>query len=209
MKTAFLQVPKTARYVQSSEITNNTQEVWIVLHGYGQLATDFIEPFLSIASEQRVVIAPEGLNKFYAKGLFGKPAATWMTSEEREHEIADYIEYLNRLYLHLQLHEFTGDIVLLGFSQGTATASRWLNATTFKINKFILYAGEIAAELKNPVSPKLLNIPIVYVTGDKDPLINEAKKVEINTLMQSINATQIVFNGVHEVTAEVLKELVA
>jgi predicted esterase len=155
----------------------------------------------------RYIFAPEGLNKFYAKGFGGKPAATWMTSEMREQEIADYISYLDLLYQTLGLERGSHKIMLLGFSQGVATATRWLHHTSHRIDELIVYAGEVAAELRNPVAPKLLSIPITYVTGNNDRLISPEKLADVRLFMQQLNAREIVFDGGHEVKAEVLKTL--
>lgn len=207
LSSGFISTTKTARYFTLGKLTPNTKEIWIVLHGYAQLASDFIKPFESIASESRLIIAPEGLNKFYAKGFGGKPAATWMTSEMREEEIADYINYLNVLCESIGVQNHPAKIVLLGFSQGVATASRWIHQTTVPISRFIIYAGELALELQNPVSPALLNTPLVYVTGTNDRLISAEKLASVKQLMEQLNAKLIEFDGGHEVLPGVLQML--
>ena len=201
-------VSKTARYCTLGDFSDKTKEVWIVLHGYAQLSSDFLLPFTILNDDSRFFVAPEGLNRFYAKGFGGKPAATWMTSEMRESEIKDYVLYLNTLYECLRLGEGNKKVVLLGFSQGVATATRWLHQTTHRVDELIIYAGEIAAELRNPISSKLTSIPITYVTGDKDRLIDSARLAEVKVLMKSLNAREIVFSGGHEVTPDTLKLLV-
>src|SRR6266581_2470839 len=60
-------------------------EFWFVYHGYGQLASRFLERFRSIESERRCIVAPEGLSRFY---LSESPAerrvgASWMTRGDR------------------------------------------------------------------------------------------------------------------------------
>lgn len=203
-----LTVSKTARYYTLGTFSETTQEVWIVLHGYAQLASDFLIPFAALNDGSRYIIAPEGLNKFYAKGFGGKPAATWMTSEMREQEIADYVSYLDVLYQTLGLEKGSHKIILLGFSQGVATATRWLHHTSHKIDELIIYAGEVAAELQNPVAPILLSIPITYITGTNDRLITSEKLADVRQFMRVLNAREIVFDGGHEVKVEVLALIV-
>lgn len=203
-----IKVTKTARYLQVGSLNETATEVWIVLHGYAQLVTDFIQLFECIAAPHRVIIAPEGLNRFYAKGFGGKPAATWMTSEEREAEIADYIAYLNQVYRQCGLESFNGQIRLLGFSQGVATASRWAAATSLRIDDLIVYAGELAAELTNPLAPQLARYPITYVTGTNDPMISAEKAEAIKEWMFAHQAKLIVFNGGHQVVPEALMQLI-
>lgn len=204
----LITVSKTARYCTLGDLNVTTKEVWIVLHGYAQLASDFIVPFSVLNNKSRYIVAPEGLNKFYAKGFGGKPAATWMTSEMRESEIEDYLLYLNTLYETLKLGEGDKKIVLLGFSQGVATATRWLHHTHHRVDELVIYAGEIAAELRNPISPKLTTLPITYITGDHDKLIDPIKLEEVKLFMKSLHAREIIFPGGHEVRPEVLAQLI-
>lgn len=203
-----LTVSKTARYYTLGTFSETTQEVWIVLHGYAQLASDFLIPFAALNDGSRYIIAPEGLNKFYAKGFGGKPAATWMTSEMREQEIGDYISYLDVLYQTLRLETGSHKIILLGFSQGVATATRWLHHTSNRIDELVIYAGEVAAELRNPLAPKLLSVPITYIAGTNDRLISPEKLADVRQFMQQLKAREILFDGGHEVKVEVLKRLV-
>lgn len=207
ISSGFVSTTKTARYFTLGELSPNTKEIWIVLHGYAQLASDFIKPFETIASESRFIVAPEGLNKFYAKGFGGKPAATWMTSEMREEEIRDYINYLNVLCEYLGVQNHNAKIILLGFSQGVATASRWMHQTTITLSRFIIYSGEVALELQNPVSPALLNTPLVYVTGTNDRLISVEKLASVKNLMAGLNARLVEFDGGHEIKEDVLASL--
>ena len=209
MREHTLVVSKTARFFSLGELTPTTSEVWIVLHGYAQLAADFLQPFSAITTNQRYIVAPEGLNKFYAKGFGGKPAASWMTSEMREQEIRDYVCYLDELYLALAIPSSVQKVVLLGFSQGVATATRWLHHTTHRVDELVLYAGEMAAELRHPVSSKLTSLPITYITGNNDRLISADKLQEVRMLMQSIHAREIIFSGGHEVLPDVLVNLVS
>ena len=94
-----LTVSRTARYHQLGELSAMTRRVWFVAHGYGQLAAYFIRHFapLTAADPHLVVVAPEGLSRFYLNGTGGRVGATWMTKEDRLAEIEDYVAYLNQL----------------------------------------------------------------------------------------------------------------
>ena len=205
-KSNHITVTKSARYFTLGELNDATSEVWFVLHGYAQLASDFIEDFEVLNNGSRFIVAPEGLNRFYARGFGGKPAATWMTSEDRENEISDYVAYLDALYTSLNIHPRI-KIVVLGFSQGVTTASRFIHHTAHKIDEFILYSGEIGKELADPVSSKIRAVKATYITGDKDPFITPEKKERVYSLMHELNAKIIEFEGGHEVKREVLLQL--
>ena len=68
-----------------------------------------------------------------------------MTKEQRIDEIDDYCLYLEQLtdLITKQAHQKC-KIKIIGFSQGTATVSRWMLKTKHKIETLILWGGRIA-----------------------------------------------------------------
>jgi predicted esterase len=207
MKQHLLKTTRTARYFTLGN-TAGVNDILFVLHGYGQLASIFIAEFTELQLPGRLIIAPEGLNRFYAKGLGGKPGATWMTSEDRDNEIADYIEYLDKLYSAMVPKHFKGRISVLGFSQGVATASRWIHHSAFRFTNFVICSGDIAYELRNPLSEKISNLHCSYITGNNDPLLTSENKVAVNALMQELNAQIYIFEGGHQLHMQTLKEII-
>jgi len=207
MKEHHIITPRTARFYTIGKLSNTTEYIWIVLHGYAQLAKEFILPFEILDINNNFIIAPEALNHFYAKGFSGRPAATWMTSEDRENEIKDYILYLDNLFEDLKLNETNAKIVMLGFSQGVATASRWIHSTQNQIDYFVMYAGEIGKELLSPFSEKLKLLNLIYITGKSDPLITREDHLNIYEIMKRLNAKIIEFDGGHEVLQNVVKTI--
>lgn len=196
--TGHIKIEKTARYFQLGELTVQTKKVVFALHGYAQQAKEFIAELESLQDFETVIIAPEGLNRFYAKGFGGKPVAAWMTSEDREHEILDYINYLNALYDQLIPPSYTGRIVVLGFSQGVATASRWIHHSLHRFTDFIICSGDIAVELRNPLSEKICALRCCYISGNDDPFLTKENKLIVNALMTALNAQIYIFEGGHQ-----------
>ena len=94
MKIKSIKTTKTARYILSVEPSKDIKHLWIVCHGYGQSALGFLNWFKPIFSEETLIVAPEGLSKFYWEGYNGKVVSSWMTKENRENEINDYINYI-------------------------------------------------------------------------------------------------------------------
>src|SRR5881396_879853 len=124
-----LTVSRTARYFTLGESPRGVEEVWFACHGYAQLAGRFLEKLRVLEDRKRYVVAPEGLSRFY---LTESPAerrvgASWMTREDRLHEIDDYVRYLDALYREVlgRVDGPAARVAALGFSQGTATVSRW------------------------------------------------------------------------------------
>src|SRR5881628_153311 len=128
MQEHFLSTSRTARYFTLGHLRDAT-ELWLVCHGYGQLASRFLERFRPLETQRRCIVAPEGLSRFY---LTEHPTelrvgASWMTREDRLHEIDDYVRYLDALYREVlgRVEGPAARVTALGFSQGTATVSRW------------------------------------------------------------------------------------
>ena len=96
-----LNVSRTARYYTIGDLENKPSEVWIVLHGHTYLAKRFIRYFRVLEDDRRLIVAPEGLSRFYVNHEARRVGASWMTREDRLNEIADYVNYLDELYRHL------------------------------------------------------------------------------------------------------------
>ncbi len=177
-----LTISRTARYEQLGEPSAATRQLWLVAHGYGQLAAYFCRHFQSVQAldpEGTVIVAPEALSRFYRNGTSGHVGASWMTSADRLAEIADQTTYLDALLDHL-LRACPPDVrvTVLGFSQGTATVSRWLAAKAqhWRPHQLVLWAGDFPADIEAPAAQQLLhNLPVVLVSGDLDGYVGPDK----------------------------------
>jgi predicted esterase len=158
MQKHQLTIPKTARYVTIGEINDQTENIWFVIHGYGQLAEYFIKKFNVLDDGKTVIIAPEALSRFYLKEFSGRVGATWMTREERDSEILDYLNYLNLLYDTVLQNADVNKlkINILGFSQGTATVARWCMNEHIKYDRLILWAGYFGNGIQDVIDPAKL-----------------------------------------------------
>ena len=101
MQEHTLTVDFKARYYTLGQLNKDTRQIWFVFHGYGQLARYFIRKFAILTNQQILVIAPEGLSRFYIEKVesSGRPndrvGASWMTKENRTVDIENYLHYLN------------------------------------------------------------------------------------------------------------------
>lgn len=171
-----LSVRRTASYYVLGAPSPQTRSVWYVLHGYRQLANRFIERFRGIATAERLIVAPEALNRFYlddgdgtkVHGPDAPVGATWMTRHDREAEIDDYVEYLDTLDASLDLATSARRIVL-GFSQGSQTAARWALLGRARVDRLVMWGGTLphdvdaAAHLR-----RLRSLRPVLVHGAQD-----------------------------------------
>lgn len=157
--------------------------MWFVLHGYGQLAGQFVRFFGDLASPTRLVVAPEAMNRFYLVGVENTPAserpvgATWMTREDRASEIADYVEYLDSLYDEVTSAAGAArpTVVALGFSQGAATATRWITHGRARVDRLILWGGVIPPDMDlSKGHAALRHVPITLVAGERDHYVTNS-----------------------------------
>ena len=204
-----------ARYYKLGEVGKSTSQVWFVLHGYGQLAQFFVQKFQALTGHNICVIAPEGLSRFYldelqASGRKNKRVgATWMTRENREMDIINYVRYLEAIYRAEKI-ERNMSVTVLGFSQGAATACRWLMNKQARFNRLILWAGvfppDMAFDEGNVV---LRDKEILFVHGDKDPFLTPERVEEMQTLTHRLHARvkTIEFDGGHDLDEAVLLAL--
>jgi predicted esterase len=216
-----IRVRRSARYYTLGPTHGFPRELWVVLHGYGQLAARFLAWFAPLDDGTRVIAAPDGLSRFYLDPVAerrGQAAprvgATWMTREDREHEIEDYVAYLEQLSGEVRRHlaGAAPRIVVLGFSQGTATMCRWLAASELRADQVVLWAGGIPPELDVAEwSARLHGAALTLVAGEQDEMVPASAVVQEG---ERLSAAGVAFTllrhpGGHRVDGDALLSLAA
>lgn len=212
-----LLVRRTARYYTIGQLTKQTKNIWFCLHGFGQLAQYFGRKFSDLDDGQTLVVVPEGLSRMYLDTSYQRIGASWMSREDRDHEVGDYIIYLNSLYdliIDGRKPDKAGlHITLFGFSQGAATACRWLNNGHVHADRLIMWAGYFPHGLADLIeTPKFDATQMHYVYGRQDEYIREITDIDgyLGRLKADAPALQVTaFEGTHRVETDVLKALVA
>ncbi|MFT4678859.1 MAG: putative esterase [Flavobacteriales bacterium] len=200
-----LLIQKTARYFCSREMKSSEKEIVIVLHGYGQSAYHFLRKFKAISTDDRLVIAPEGLHRFYTQGFSGRVGASWMTKEARLSDIDDYVRFLDDLVHSLTMPD--AKIVVIGFSQGAATAVRWICQGKSRVHKLVAWAGSFPSDLDFPNDASALNkTDLDLVIGNQDEFIKSDHIKDMQHLLekQKIVAKTHHFEGGHDIHEETL-----
>lgn len=205
-------VSRTAHYSVLGDPGSGSPESWFVCHGYGQLAHRFLRRFEPLESSDRLVVAPEGLSRYYVRGSNGVVGASWMTREDREIEIGDYLGYLDGLAGKV-LTGATGvhPDVVLGFSQGCATASRWAARGACRPRFLVLWAELPAHDLTDDDFASLARkgTRVMLVAGREDPYLSldAVARAEKELESHGLSVQTLPFDGGHEIVEAPLLDL--
>jgi predicted esterase len=205
MREHHLSVSRSARYFTLGSV-DEPRDVWFVCHGYGQLAARFLERFRTIERQDRLIVAPEALSRFYLteSPTERRVGASWMTREDRLSEIADYIGYLDAV--HGAVVRPAARVTVLGFSQGSATACRWVAIKSQRFDRLIVWGGEIPPDV-DPA--RLAGTRLTLVYGDRDeyftPKIVTATQQRLRN--GPVEYELVPFAGGHEIDDATLRAL--
>ncbi len=207
-----LKVERTARFVVEGDLAT-AHEAWFVLHGYGQLANSFLADCAPLVAPNRAVIAPEALSRFYLREGRGPVGASWMTSEDRDDEIADYVAALDAIVARVRELGLApaAKLRVLGFSQGVATAVRWIALGSQVFERVVLWSGTLAPKdlERMRATTKFGALPVVAVLGARDAVIG-VQDFHISTAMiaaAGATVTRRSFDGGHRLDRELLGDL--
>ena len=203
-----IQCQKTFRY---HTLGNSTEAKFLlyVLHGYGHLAEYFIQKFKEIDPDFYVV-APEGMHRFYLSGTSGRVGASWMTKEARETDIYDNLNWLNSLDEKISQEKIFQKKIILGFSQGGATAARWANNGQINADHVIYWASVFPPDLEITLNDEAeSNKNNHFVVGDQDQYFNDDQQKEILHYYSKKGYNTHHYNGNHSIEPTVLSEILA
>lgn len=212
-EVSFVEVRRTARYFKLNSVQKMTKNIWVVFHGYGQLSQYFIKHFQDLDPAENFVIAPEGLSKFYVEGLTGRVGASWMTKQDRELEIADQSNYINAVLKDcgVDVQNMEQRLIVLGFSQGTSTAVRWLANNNIRPSELILWAGSFPHDIDTSEHEKLFkDLSMHFAYGNEDQFLEhinvEERVSEFEKMGMSLKVWP--FEGKHVMDKPTLAKIV-
>lgn len=209
MDTHHLETARTGRYHTLGDAAR-ASEVWFLLHGYGQSAADLLASCAALSSPQRLLVAPEALSRFYLRGGTGPVGASWMTREEREHEIHDTLGWLDRVAAAVDGAGQARLRCAMGFSQGAAAACRWAALGRARIDRLVLWGGGIPPDLDFSIAGERLGTVRVHlVSGLRDEVWGERRLADDSRRLaeHGIAHDSLPFDGGHEVQGLVLRRL--
>jgi predicted esterase len=212
-ETRQLVVPRTARYLTVGNTAGRLEDVWFLCHGYGQLASDLLAQALVLVSEARLLVAPEALSRFYHED-HKRVGASWMTREDRLAEMEDYVRYLDLLYrdVFAVVDRSRVEVRVLGFSQGVATAARWVARDQAKVDQLVLWGSAIPPELDDEASlSKLRALELTLVSGTRDRFLGEEEWAEQRARLErhAVAFERRTFAGGHRLDDDTLRAIAA
>jgi predicted esterase len=207
-------VRRRARYYTSGTVGKETREIWIVLHGYGQLARYFLRNFSPLFSHERAFLAPEGLSRFYLGDDYSRVGASWLTKEGRELELADQAEYFETILQACLPDDLPNGcrVVVFGFSQGATAAWRLAAQSVRQASDLILWAG-LPPQTDDGAAAKSIPVPanrLWVALAPDDPYITQERTLamEASLARLTITAQTHPYAGGHRIPSEALLSLV-
>ena len=173
MKSTFWSIPVTRTALVAVRPVDQPSGIALILHGYAQTNEEIMAAAMPGLPDDISVVAPEGLSRFYRRGVAGEVVASWMTRRERLAEIQDYTRYLDQVVGQIKAEYPQTPITVIGFSQGVATACRWLAAGEARVDRLILWAGTPPEDRILHAIQQRLDVPSIVVVGDMDPYLPE------------------------------------
>ncbi len=212
MQEHHLTVPCTARFFTLGHPSASVKQVWFLCHGYGQLAATLLEEFRVLDNGDRYLVAPEGLSRYYTNHRAKAVGASWMTREDRLSEIADYVRYLDHLYEHVFATVRRSDVgvYVLGFSQGAATAARWISLGQAVADRLILWGELLPPDLDLEAAwGKLEDARLTFVVGSQDRYLDPdgLLTMEERLFDHEIPYETIAYDGGHWIDRDILNSL--
>lgn len=213
-ETHRLVVPRTARFLTAGPLEGQLEEVWVLCHGYGQLAVEILEGAAALLRPggKRLLVAPEALSRFYHAD-HERIGASWMTREERLEEIRDYVMYLDLVHdrVFSIVERDAVKLVALGFSQGGATAARWALRGKGRVDRLVLWGAALPPEIDGDeeLLSRLRATPLTLVGGSRDGYFTEEVREEERRRLGRGDVTfeELHFEGGHQLDEDTLRAL--
>lgn len=173
--------------------------------------------FEPVAHPARAIVAPEALSRYYLDDTRGGShaasavGATWMTREDRDSEIADQITYLDALADSALAAAPASAVRLtvLGFSQGVATACRWVDRGRTQPHRLVCWGGAIPDDVRLADGAPIRRPALWLVVGSRDIYATPDRVAQQEAALRAADVpfTRLGFEGGHRLDDDTLRRL--
>lgn len=154
-----------------------------------------------------MIVAPEGMHRFYLKQSSGRVGASWMTKEARESDITDNIDWLNELDKQISEQYSISKRILIGFSQGGATAARWETLGAVSFDEMVLWACVSPPDLELNSEASRVKRPY-FLIGSEDEFYTPDQQDALIAYYEKRGYNCIRYDGKHDIENETLNEII-
>ena len=178
------------------DIAGHSRATLVGFHGYKENAAIHMDVLRRIAGDRPLgLVSIQALHRFYSNG--GEVVASWMTKEDREHAIADNVDYVGRVLTTIADESgITRPMIYVGFSQGVAMAFRAAAFVQRPCDAVIALASDVPPD----VAPLAGTLPRTLLgRGDHDefyPATQAAKDLDV-LKSAGVAVEEYVFSGGH------------
>ena len=191
----------------------NPDQVWVICHGYGQTAAEFMEDFKNLDLAKVLMVFPESISRFYHRGHSGRVVGSWMTRLYRLQDIRNQNEYISAVWEDLKTKGLLNDGVKrvgFGFSQGGATIARWADQNSDMVDELILWGCRFPPDLMDENLKNFRDEKLVRsFTGDQDEFFPPVELKKLKEMFSDVkNLDWQIYEGGHQVDQEIMKTLI-
>lgn len=131
-----------------------------------------------------------------------------MTKEAREQDLIDNFSFLEQVVKKYRTEDVE-ELVLLGFSQGGATAIRQFYQSKFHIDKLIVWASVFPPDLQvdQAVDESKLHLSKVFVLGSADPFYSQEQQEQVCQFFLTKGYSVKRFEGNHDIDQKTLEDI--
>ena len=174
-----MQISHTVYYSVQVPEQRGPHPLLIVLHGFGQVAGQFIKVFEPLARKGILVAAPQGAHQLYTNLKERRVGFSWLTKYERDQSVSDFVAYMEQFYKLLEetCEVDSQRVFMLGFSQGVSMAYRTWAHSSLPVRGVIACGGDLPPDIVEQLEGLPL-IQILLVHGRQDKEVSPEKAQE-------------------------------
>lgn len=171
----------------------------MTVHGYGQIAPEFLAEARPLAPPEFTLVAPQGLNQIPSRRQ-RKITFSWMSSFEKGDSIRRNNEFLGSLLKTLIAEKTVNPrrVALLGFSQGSSVVYRLAAQHPERVRAVIAVCADLPPDVEARIE-RLKGIAFMVLYGLRDPIIPNEKSIHAAKMLRKAghDITEIAFDEGH------------